>query len=423
MKTVEESSRWDVLWVNAHLATFGPEAGAPEGGMGYGEILHGALGTKEGRITWIGPQSDLPAEPQQCAQVVRDAEGAWITPGLVDCHTHLVFAGDRSGEFERRLQGVTYEEIAREGGGIRSTVAATRGASEAELVQGASRRLADFLNEGVTTIEVKSGYGLEVETELKMLRVARRLEDLHPIQIRTTLLGAHALPPECDDRREEYVRLVCEEMIPRAAEEGLADAVDAFCEGIGFDRSECEQVFRAAKASGLPVKLHADQLSDLSGASLAAEMGALSADHLEYTSRQGAEAMAEAGTVAVLLPGAFYYLREKRLPPIELFREHGVPMAVATDCNPGSSPITSVLFTLNLACTIFRLTPEEALTGVTRNGARALGLLEDRGTLEVGKRADLALWYVGHPRELCYWIGPNPLREVVWGGKSTSLPD
>ena len=405
-------TRWDSLWVNANLATLGVT------GERYGAVEHGALAIKSGEIAWLGPATDLPGDPAD-ADHVHDAAGAWITPGLVDCHTHLVFGGDRSAEFELRLEGATYEEIARAGGGIRSTVAATREASEDGLFQSAARRLERLMAEGVTTVEIKSGYGLETETELKMLRVARRLGRELPVTVQTTHLGAHALPAEYESAREDYVQLVCHEMIPAAAEAGLADAVDAFCEGIGFSPEECARVFEVGRRHGLSVRIHADQLSDLGGAALAARFGARSADHLEYTSDAGVRAMAEAGTVAVLLPGAFYFIRETRLPPVAALRQAGVPMALATDANPGSSPLTSILLTLNLACTLFRLTPEEALAGVTRHAARVLGMEDRIGTLEVGKQADLAVWDVSHPGELAYWMGANPLRVVVKGGRIT----
>jgi imidazolonepropionase len=398
---------WDMLLTDVHLATM------TEGRGPYGAISDGALAVKDGRIAWLGAAADL---PQREAGTVIDGRGGWLTPGLIDCHTHLVFAGDRAGEFEQRLMGASYEEIARAGGGIASTVAATRKASAKELEASARQRLDALRADGVTTIEIKSGYGLDRDTEIRMLEVARTLGREPGIEVRTSYLGAHALPREYADDRAGYLDLVCERVLPEVRAAGLADAVDAFCEGIAFTPDEVARVFAAARHQGLPVKLHADQLSDLGGAALAARFDALSADHLEYTSEAGAAAMAAAGTVAVLLPGAFYTLRETRLPPIEAFRRHGVPIALASDCNPGSSPLTSLLAVLNLACTLFRLTPEEALAGVTRNAARALGLA-DRGTLEVGKRADLALWRIGRPAELSYWLGHSPLQVVLQDGR------
>ncbi|MBX6368241.1 MAG: imidazolonepropionase [Rhodospirillales bacterium] len=395
------NSMWDSLWVNVNLATMA--------GPGYGAIEDGAIAIVGGRIAWVGKRSDLPSAT---ARETRDGNGFWMTPGLIDCHTHLVFGGERWREFALRLEGASYEEIARAGGGILATVAATRAADEESLFASAAKRLRPFLAEGVTTVEVKSGYGLDLESELKMLRVARRLGRELPVSVRTTFLGAHAVPPEYRGRQGDYVDLVVREMVPAVAAEGLADAVDAFCEGIAFTVEETERVFAAAKAAGLPVKLHADQLSDSGAAALAATYEALSADHLECTTEAGVEAMAAAGTVAVLLPGANYFLRETRRPPVELFRKHGVPMAIASNCNPGSSPALSLLLMLSMACTLFRLTPEEALAGVTCNAAKALGF-DDRGVLTPGRRADLVLWDVAHPAELSYWIGGNPCREVV----------
>ena len=397
---------WDSLCTNVNLATMA------EGGAPYGAIENGALATKDGRIAWLGAAAHL---PHRDAGEVIDGGGGWLTPGLIDCHTHLVFAGDRSGEFEQRLTGVSYEEIARSGGGIARTVAATRLAPSHELEASAGRRLACLLADGVTTVEIKSGYGLDRATEIKMLEVARRLGKAHPVDVATTFLGAHALPKEYANDRAGYLDLVCTRVLPEVAERGLADAVDAFCEGIAFAPDEVARVFETARAFGLSLKLHADQLSDLGGAALAARFGALSADHLEYASEAGIRAMADAGTVAVLLPGAFYTLRERQRPPVELFRRHGVPIALATDCNPGSSPVTSLLVILNLACNLFGLTPEEALAGVTRHAARALGL-DDRGTLAVGKRADLALWRIHRPAELSYWLGLAPLEVVLRDG-------
>jgi imidazolonepropionase len=392
----------DAVWLNANLATL------REGDAAYGAVRDGAIAVKDGRIAWIGPRTEW----KDKAATEHDARGAWITPGLVDCHTHLVYAGNRASEFEQRLKGASYEEIARAGGGIRSTVRATRGASEAELESRARRRLAQWLAEGATVIEIKSGYGLDVATEAKMLRAARKLGDR--ITVRTTFLGAHALPEEFNGRADDYISLVCDEMLPSAAP--LADAVDAFCETIGFSVKQTARVFEAARNLGLPVKLHADQLSDSGGAQLAAQFGALSADHLEYTSEAGVDALGRRGTVAVLLPGAFYFLREKQLPPLGALRRHRVPIAIATDHNPGSSPLASPLLAINMACTLFRLTPEEALAGMTRNGARALGMQGTHGTLEAGKSADLALWDIESPAELAYVAGANPNVGVVRNG-------
>ncbi|MFI5016818.1 MAG: imidazolonepropionase [Dongiales bacterium] len=397
---------WDDLWVNGRLATM------TAGGAPYGAIEDGAIAAAEGRIAWVGSRPDLLGAPEKLARHVHDLAGAWLTPGLIDCHTHLVYAGDRAREFELRLQGASYEEIARAGGGIRSTVAQTRAASEDDLVSSAQSRVDAFRREGVTTLEVKSGYGLDAANEAKMLRAARRLKG---VTIRTSFLGAHALPPEFEGRSGAYIDRVVEEMLPAVA--GLADAVDAFCEKIAFTPEETRRVFAAARARGLPVKLHADQLSDLSGAALAAEFGALSADHLEFTSEAGIAAMAGAGTVAVILPGAFYFLREKQLPPIEAMRKAGVPIAISSDCNPGSSPATSLLLMLNMAATLFRLTPEEALAGVTRSAATALGLSASHGTLEVGKTADFAIFAIERPAELAYRIGANPCVGRVLAGR------
>jgi imidazolonepropionase len=405
-----QMNRFDRIWVNVQLATMVP------GATDRGEIRDGALAVRDGRIAWLGPRAGLPDVP---AVEVHDAAGAWLLPGLIDCHTHLVFAGERSGEFEERLEGVPYAEIARRGGGIRRTVEGTRKADLAQLVRLAKPRLKRLIGEGVTTVEIKSGYGLETDTELRMLRAARKLGEECRIQVVTSFLGAHAFPAEMD--RQAYVDLVCGPMLDAVAAEGLADAVDAFCETIAFSPEETERVFRAARAKGLPVKLHADQISDSGGAALAARHGALSCDHVEYASEAGLRAMAEAGSVAVLLPGAFYTLQEKQKPPVELFRRHHVPMAVATDANPGSSPLLSPLLAMNMACVLFGLTPYEALHGMTVHAARALGLA-DRGTLEVGKRADLALWRIGRPAELCYWMGfgDGLLVERVVGGRSAT---
>lgn len=402
--------RFDTLWINANLATM------TAGGEPYGAVAGGALAAKDGRIAWVGSGRDLPGPATELAAQVHDLAGCWITPGLIDCHSHVVYGGNRAREFEARLNGVSYEEISRQGGGIRATVAATRAASPEDLFDGASGRLAALMAEGVTTVEIKSGYGLDLETEAKMLRVARTLGDRLPLGVQTTYLGAHAVPPEFDADADGYIDFVVETALPAVAAEGLADAVDAFCEGIGFSPAQTRRVFDAARALDLPVKLHAEQLSDLGGAVLAAEYGALSCDHLEYVGEDGVAAMAAAGCVAVLLPGAFYFLRESQKPPVESFRRHDVPIAIATDCNPGSSPTVSLLLMLNMACTLFGLTPEEALAGVTRHAARALGLADDRGTLAVGKRADLAIWDIESPADLAYGIGANPIHATIFAG-------
>ena len=403
------AERFDRIWHNARLATM--QENLPD----LGVVEPGLIAARDGRIAYAGAQSDFPGDADAVERI--DCAGRWITPGLVDCHTHLVFGGNRAHEFELRLKGASYEEIARAGGGIVSTVAATRSASEAELVAGALPRLDALIREGVTTIEIKSGYGLNTETELRQLSAARALGRVRPIAVRTSFLGVHALPPEASGDKDRYIDLVCREMLPAVAQSGLADAVDAFMEGIAFSRDQTARVFQAAKAQGLPVKLHADQLSNLGGASLAAEYSALSADHLEHTDEAGALAMAAAGTVAVLLPGAFYFIRETMKPPIEHFRTHGVKMALATDCNPGSSPLTSLLLTMNMGATLFRMTVTECLSGVTREGARALGLLGETGTLETGKWCDLAIWDIERPAELVYRIGFNPLHSRVWRGQ------
>jgi imidazolonepropionase len=401
---------WDAIWIDGRLATM--TDGAP-----YGAVEGAAIAVADGQIAWLGPSTELPGRPGELAREYHNLSGRWVTPGLIDCHSHLVYGGDRAEEFELRLGGASYEQIARAGGGILSTVAATRAADEETLFEAARRRLEALLAEGVTTIEIKSGYGLDRDNELKQLRVARRLGETLPVTVRTTFLGAHALPPEFDGRADDYIEAVVA-MMPEVATSGLADAVDAFCETIAFSPEQTARVFEAARASGLPVKLHADQLSDLGGAALAARYAGLSADHLEYTNEAGVKAMAEAGTVAVLLPGAFYVLRETRLPPIDAFRAAGVPIALATDSNPGSAPVTSLLLMLNMGCTLFRLTPEEALAGVTRNAARALGLGETHGTLEPGKAADFAVWDIERPAELAYRIGLNPLAGVIKDGRS-----
>ncbi len=397
----------DRIWRNARIATMTDARSA------YGVVEAGLIAAKDRRIVWVGAEKEAPA---MTAPETDDVDGRWITPGLIDCHTHLVYAGNRAAEFEQRLNGATYEEIARAGGGILSTVTAVRSADEAELVRQSLPRLDDLLADGVTTVEIKSGYGLDKDAETKMLRAARALGERRDVRIKTTFLGAHALPPEAGGDKDAYIRSVCEDQLPAIAEAGLADAVDGFCETIGFSRKQIRQVMDAARRHGLPVKLHAEQLSDMGGAALAAEFGALSADHLEFVDEAAVAAMAAAGTVAVMLPGAFYFLRDTRLPPIELFRSHGVPMAVATDCNPGSSPLTSPLLALNMASTLFRMTPQEALAGATVNAARALGIADEVGTIAAGKRCDLAIWDIEHPAELVYAIGARPLHARIFGG-------
>ena len=411
-----QHQRWDRIWIGAGVATMVP------GGAPYGAIADGAVAVADGRIAWVGRRAELPGDASALAGEVHEHPDAWILPGLIDCHTHLVHAGDRAAEFELGLQGATYEEIARAGGGIRATVAATRAASEDALFEAAAERARALIAEGVTTIEIKSGYGLNVEDELKQLRVARRLGRELPVTVRTTLLAAHAVAPEYDGDPDGYITLVCDRIVPAAAKAGLADAVDAFCDTIGFTPAQTERVFEAAARHYLPVKLHAEQLSDQGGAALAARHRALSCDHLEYVSDFGVAAMAAAGTIAVLLPAAFYFLRETRLPPIDAFRRHRVPMAVATDTNPGSAPVGSLLLMLNMACTLFRLTPEEALAGVTREAARALGLHATHGTLEPGKAADLALFRIARPAELAYRFGCSPCIGTVKDGRPVAGP-
>ncbi|TQF29140.1 imidazolonepropionase [Bradyrhizobium sp. UNPA324] len=403
------AERFDRIWHNARLDTM--RADRPD----LGEIEHGVIAARGGHIVYAGAAGDFPADADAIERT--NCEGRWITPGLVDCHTHLVYGGNRAHEFELRLKGASYEEIARAGGGIVATVAATRKASEADLIASALPRLDALIGEGATTVEIKSGYGLDTETELRQLAAARSLGRQRRVAIRTSFLGAHALPLEADGDKDRYIDLVCNEMLPAVAKVGLADAVDAFMEGIAFSTEQTTRVFETAKGLGLPVKLHADQLSNLGGAALAARFSALSADHLEYTDEAGAAAMAKAGTVAVLLPGAFYFIRETQKPPVEAFRKHGVPMALATDCNPGSSPLTSLLLTMNMGATLFRMNVAECIAGITREGARALGVLDETGTLEAGKWCDLAIWDVERPAELVYRIGFNPLHRRVWRGQ------
>jgi imidazolonepropionase len=395
----------DKVWTGARLVTMD--------GAGLGVVEHGAIAARDGRIVYAGPAEAMPV----LDAVERIAcDGRWITPGLIDCHTHLVYAGSRAQEFEQRLAGTTYEQVAKAGGGIVASVRATRAASEAELVAASLPRLDALLAEGVTTIEIKSGYGLSTESELRLLSAARRLAEHRRVDVVTTFLGAHALPAEADGDKDAFIRLVCEEMIPAVAEAKLADAVDGFCEGIAFSPEQIGRVFDAARKHGLPVKLHADQLSNLHGARLAARAGALSADHLEYTDEDGAIAMARAGTVAVLLPGAFYFIRETKAPPLDLFRRHGVTIALATDSNPGTSPLTSLLLTMNMAATLFRMTVDECLLAITRHAAMALGRT-DVGVLRQGARCDLAIWDIERPADLVYRMGFNPLHRRIWRGE------
>ena len=399
---------WDLMLTNARIATM------QDNDVAYGAIENAALGITDGKIAWIGPESDLP-DGVNCKTL--SLNGRWLTPALIDCHTHLVFGGDRAEEFEQRLSGVTYEEIAKAGGGILSTVNATRIASQDELAKAAGIRLHTLSREGVSTVEIKSGYGLDVDNETKMLRVARSLAGLSGISVSTSFLGAHTVPPDFKGRADEYIGMLCNEALPQAADAGLVDAVDAYCENIAFSTEQVARLFETAESLNLPVRLHADQLSDSGGAELAASYHALSADHLEYTSKKGVEALAGAGSVAVLLPGAFLTLGETQRPPVDLLRANNVPIAVATDCNPGTSPVCSLRAAMSLATSLFKLTPEECLAGVTREAARALGLLHDRGTLETGKRADIAVWNIAHPRELTYWLGLNELSDLFIDGR------
>jgi imidazolonepropionase len=415
---------WDYLFINVNMATMSEKGvGIFDEHPPYGLVPDAAIGVKYDRIVFADPMVRLLSNPTELAEKVIDVGGRMMTPGLIDCHTHLVFGGNRAAEFEQRLNGATYEEIAKSGGGILSTVAATRASDLDDLVEEAELRLHPLLEEGVTTIEIKSGYGLNLASERKMLEAARALGQRNPVRVVTSFLGAHALPREYAGKRDVYIKNIVDTMLPKLAEEGLVDAVDGFCERIGFRPAEIRKIFRKAKALGLPVKLHADQLSDLGGGAIVAEFSGLSADHLEWLNEDGIAAMEKAGTAAVLLPGAFYALKETRLPPIDALRKANIPIAIASDANPGSSPVLSLLLMLNMACTLFGLTPEEALAGVTRNGAKALGLGDEIGTLEVGKAADLAVWDVDSPGELAYWIGGNPLCFSVHAGKIQMVAD
>jgi imidazolonepropionase len=412
-QTGSEMQVFDAIWINVNLATM------TDNGQPYGAITNAALAVKDGHIAWLGPKAELP-ETDLLATPLYDGKGQWLLPGLIDCHTHLIYAGSRANEFEMRLNGATYQQIAEAGGGIQSTVAATRAASHEELFVLAKQRLNALLSQGVTTVEIKSGYGLDLHSEQKILEVAAELDRVHPVDIQKTFLGAHALPPEYKGRANDYIELVAEQMLPRLHQLGLVDAVDVFCEGIGFSVEQSRILFAKAKALGLPVKAHAEQLSHLGGASLVAEFGGLSADHIEYLQEPDVLAMKEAGTVAVILPGAFYFLRETQLPPLELLRRHQVPVALSTDLNPGTSPLCHLPLMLNMACTLFRFTPEQALAGVTRYAAQALGLT-DRGTLAVGQLADFGLYQISQPAELCYQFGVNPLTQLVKAGRELNL--
>ncbi|WNC69215.1 imidazolonepropionase [Thalassotalea nanhaiensis] len=404
------SANWQMLFINVNIATMS------QGGTSYAAIEDGALAINDGKIVWLGNKEQLPEFDESHVEII-DGKGQWLSPGLIDCHTHIVYGSHRANEFELRLQGASYEEIAQSGGGIVSTVKATRAASEDELFASAYKRLNALHKEGVTSLEIKSGYGLDLETEVKMLKVANRLSDSLPVTVQKTFLGAHALPVEYKDDADAYIKLVCEQMIPEVAKQNLADAVDVFCEGIGFSLAQTEAVFSAAKAHNIRVKVHAEQLSDLGGTELAAKYNALSSDHLEFLSDDGVKAMQASGMVAVLLPGAFYFLRETKLPPIEMLRANNVRIAIASDANPGSSPINSIQLMLNMACTLFRLTPTEALAGVTCNAARALGIDDKVGELAVGMDADIAMWDIEQPAELCYQYGVNPLMGLYKLGK------
>ncbi|MBB1318514.1 imidazolonepropionase [Shewanella sp. SR43-4] len=407
---------WDQVWIDVNVATMDTNIQGA-----YGVIPQAAIAVKDGKIAWVGPRSELP-EFDVLATPVYRGKGGWITPGLIDAHTHLVFAGNRAHEFEQRLQGATYAEIARAGGGIISTVNACRDADEAELFELGRQRLNALAREGVTTVEIKSGYGLNTETELKLLRVARELGEHHHIDVCTTFLGAHAIPPEYKDNADAYIDLVINDMLPAVIAENLADAVDVFCENIAFSIEQTERVLTAAKQAGLQIKLHAEQLTNMGGSALAAKLGAKSVDHIEFLDEAGVKAISESGTCATLLPGAFYFLRETQLPPIELLRQYKVPMVIASDFNPGSSPICSTLLMLNMACTLFRLTPEEALQGVTINAAKALGIDNNVGSISIGKQADFCLWDITTPAQLAYAYGVNPCKTVVKKGQVIALP-
>ncbi len=398
---------WDRVWINATVAT---------ANGGYGIIESGAVAAKDGRIAWVGPLTEIPMSPAAGALDVIDCRGGCITPGLIDCHTHVVYAGDRVREFEQRLKGATYEEIAQAGGGIRSTVQATRAASEADLFAASRVRVEAMMACGTTTIEIKSGYGLDIEAELKMLRVAKRLESELGVTVKSTYLGAHTVPVEFKERPDDYVELICRDMIPKVAQLGLADAVDVYCENIAFSLAQTERIFNAALACGLSLKCHAEQLSDLGASSLAARFDALSVDHLEYLPARVVAQLATGRTVPVLLPGSFYYLRETKVPPVASMRALKLPVAIATDCNPGTSPLLSLPLAMNMACTLFRMTPEEAFLGVTKHAAQALGIEKERGTIEIGKKADLAVWRLNHPAALAYMIGSAPLLQLVKEG-------
>ncbi|MBB1380383.1 imidazolonepropionase [Shewanella sp. SR41-2] len=408
---------WDQVWIDVNVATMDTNIQGA-----YGVIPQAAIAVKDGKIAWVGPRSELP-EFDVLATPVYRGKGGWITPGLIDAHTHLVFAGNRANEFEQRLQGATYAEIARAGGGIISTVNACRDADEAELFELGRQRLNALAREGVTTVEIKSGYGLNTETELKLLRVARELGEHHHIDVSTTFLGAHAIPPEYKDNADAYIDLVINDMLPAVIAENLADAVDVFCENIAFNLEQTERVLTAAKQAGLQIKLHAEQLTNMGGSALAAKLGAKSVDHIEFLDEAGIKAISESGTCATLLPGAFYFLRETQLPPIDLLRQYKVPMVIASDFNPGSSPICSTLLMLNMACTLFKLTPEEALQGVTINAAKALGIDNNVGSITVGKQADFCLWDITTPAQLAYAYGVNLCKTVVKNGQVVALPN